>query len=258
MRYGYYLRDADQARQIYLSEDIYMSEKAEFHDSIEFVFVLEGEISANIGEEAQVLSAGMICFVNSYENHYYKSLTEKTNAYVLVLSREYTREFKELYGDMFFQTFMTNVKRNERVFALMREWLGVKQKTYLKNFAYTNLLFATLIDEYGLTRRKRLQADAVVQRILLYIHEHYLENVTLQSMAADIGYSPDYIARVMRNKLNYDFKTYVAVLRFRKVSELFADSTLQYTVKEVVAKSGFGTVSTFYRAKKKLEERGLI
>ncbi len=257
MKYGYYLRDADQMKQIYLSEDIYMSEQAEFHDSIEFIFVLEGEILAKIGEESETLSAGMICFVNSYENHCYKPLTERTNAYVLVLSREYTRTFQELYDGMFFNTFMLNTKRNESLFDLMRTWIGIEEKTYLKNLAYANLLFATLIDKYGLVRHKRMQSDAVVKRILTYIHEHYLEVITMKSMSESIGYSADYCARVMK-KLNYDFKTYVFLLRFRKVRELTADSTLQYTVKEIVAKCGFGTMSTFYRAKKKMEEKGLI
>lgn len=257
MKYGYYLRDADQAKQIYLSEDIYMSEQAEFHDSIEFIFVLEGEIYASIGEQSRVLSSGMICFVNSYENHCYKPLTERTNAYILVLSREYTRTFQELYDGMFFNTFMVNTKLNESLFALMRTWIEIEGKTYLKNYAYTNLLFATLIDKYGLIRHKRMTADAVEKRILMYIHEHYLEHITIQSMSEAIGYSPDYCARIMK-RMNYDFKTYVHLLRFRKARELMADSTLQYTVKEIVAESGFGTVSTFYRAKRKLEEKGLI
>lgn len=258
MKYGYYLRDADQAKQIYLSEDIYMSESAEFHDSLEFIFVLEGEILANISDDSRVLSSGMICFVNSYENHFYKPLTEKTNAYVLVISREYTRTFQELYDGMYFNTFMLNTKINEEIFSLMRTWLGIKEKTYLKNYAYTNLLFAMLIDKYGLMRHKRKSSDVALKQVLMYIHEHYLEKITMQSMSKAIGYSSDYCAKILKKNLNYDFKTYVYVLRFRKARELFSDSTLQYTVKEVAAKLGFGTVSTYYRAKRILEEKGLI
>lgn len=258
MRYAYYLRDADQAKQIYLSEDIYMSEKAEFHDSVEFIFVLEGEISVNIGEKSCALSPNMICFVNSYENHFYKPLTERTNAYVLVLSREYTREFRDLYGDMAFDTFMTDTRKNEDLFDLMRTWIGISNKTYLKNLAYTNLLFAAIIDKYGLRRQKLAPVDAAEKSILIYVHEHYLDTITLQSMANKIGYSPDYCARIFKKKLNSDFKTYVNVLRFRKVNELLSDSTLQYSVQEAAEKSGFGSMATFYRARKKLEKQGLI
>lgn len=258
MRYAYYLRDADQAKQIYLSEDIYMSEKAEFHDSIEFIFVLEGEISANIDEESQTLSEGMICFVNSYQNHFYKPLTERTNAYVLVLSREYMREFHDLYGDMSFDTFMTDTHKNRDLFAIIRTWIGIGNRTYLKNFAYTNLLFAAIIDKYGLRRQKHAPIDAAEKSILLYVHEHYLEPLTLQGMAKKIGYSPDYLARVFKKKLNSDFKTYINVLRFRKVNELLSDATLHYSVQEAAEKSGFGSMATFYRARKKLEEQGLI
>lgn len=168
MKYGYYLRDADQAKQIYLSEDIYMSENAEFHDSVEFIFVLEGEILANISDQSRVLSSGMICFVNSYENHFYKPLTEKTNAYVLVLSREYTRTFQELYDGMYFNTFMLNTKINEEIFSLIRTWLGIKEKTYLKNLAYTNLLFAMFIDKYGLMRQRSKSSDVALKKVLLY------------------------------------------------------------------------------------------
>lgn len=258
MEYGYYLRVADEAKQIYLSEDIYMSEKAEFHDSIEFVFVLEGEISAKISGKTQILSPGMICFVNSYENHSYKQLTEKTNAYVLVLASEYTREFKELYKDQSFATYMLNVEQNQEMFDIMKQWIEVKNKTYLKNFAYANLLFSAIIDKYGLPYRKKLQSDIAVKTILLYIHEHYAENITLSEMARNIGYSAGYCARVLRQNLKYDFKTYICVLRFRKAAELFADRTLERSVEEVAKMCGFGSVTTYYRARKRLRERGLI
>lgn len=258
MEYGYYLRVADQAKQIYLSEDIYMSEKAEFHDSIEFVFVLEGEISAEIGGKTQILSPGMICFANSYENHCYRQMTEKSDAYVLVLSSEYTREFKALYGDMSFKTFMLNVRMNEELFGLMKTWIGIKERTYLKNFAYANLLFATIVEKYGLMRHKKMQPGTAVKTLLLYIHEHYLEDITLQSISKNVGYSPDYCARVLKKNLAYDFKTYLHILRFRKAKELLGDRTLQYNVNEVAKACGFRSSTTYYRAKKRLEERGLI
>ena len=55
---GVYFSDADLERQIYLKEEIVLSDVGHFHDSVEFVFLLEGEIEARRLGEVRRLHAG--------------------------------------------------------------------------------------------------------------------------------------------------------------------------------------------------------
>ena len=68
---GVYLSEADLVRQIYFKDETILSEVGHFHDSVEFVFLLEGEIEARHLSEVQRLSAGEIFFAGSFEYHCY-------------------------------------------------------------------------------------------------------------------------------------------------------------------------------------------
>lgn len=57
---GVYFSEADLERQIYFKDETILSEVGHFHDSVEFVFLLEGEIEARHLAEVQHLRAGEI------------------------------------------------------------------------------------------------------------------------------------------------------------------------------------------------------
>ena len=77
---GVYFSEADLERQIYFKDETILSEVGHFHDSMEFVFMLEGEIEARHLGEVQRLRAGEIFFVGSFEYHCYRKCTPQIRA----------------------------------------------------------------------------------------------------------------------------------------------------------------------------------
>lgn len=94
--------------------------------------------------------------------------------------------------------------------------------------------------------------DSVVKYIIDYIEDHYLEDITINSVAKSLRYSVGYCSRIIKNYSGYNFRDYLNKKRLKKAEELIADKTLNMTWLEIIYSCGFNCPSTYYRAKKKL------
>lgn len=254
MSVKYYSGETDKAKYIYFKKDYLLQPCGEFHDSIEMIFVLKGEVEAHLNSQTYKLNAGDIFFVDSYEGHWYKHVAEGVLAYVLVLSREYLHTFYELYPGQTFATVFNDKDKNKEVFDLVDKWYVEQSKTHIKNIGYVNVLFSYLIDRYPLTKRiQKNERDQFIVQLLLYIHDHYLEDITLASVSKTLGYSKDHCSRTIRKYVGRDFREYVNMLRIKKANELFADTSVNLTTLEILYKCGFQSATTYYRAKKHFE-----
>ena len=152
---------------------------------------------------------------------------------------------------------MSNKKKNQRIFELIERWYGETEKTHIKDLGYANLLFSYLIEEYSLTKRAHKNVrEELIKVLLLYIHEHYLENITLAKVSKDLGYSVDYCSRIIKKYIGRDFRDYINMLRVRKAQALMLDKSLNMTTLEILYKCGFQSAATFYRAKKRFKNEG--
>lgn len=136
----YYSSETDIAKHIYFKKDDFLQPLGEFHGSVEMIFMLEGVAEAHLNDKTYELRPGDIFFADSYEGHWYRHKTSSVLAYVLVLSREYLRDFYDLYSGQTLLTYMSNHEKNEKIFALVEEWYNESEKTHIKDLGYSRLL----------------------------------------------------------------------------------------------------------------------
>ena len=257
---GIYLAEADLERQIYFKDETILSEVGHFHDSVEFVFLLEGEIEARHLAEVRHMCAGEIFFADSFEYHCYKKCTPQIRAIVLVLSREYTKVFTDSYRGRTLPAYMTDTGFNADVIGMMSRWLQEEggHRTYLCNFGYSNLLFAKLVQRYSLVPIEEGKGKRVTVKVLRYINEHCTEDISLASVAKEIGYTKEYCSKIFHDIVGINFRDYLNLLRLRKAGEYFADrKRTGFTTLEIVYKCGFNSTATFYRALKAAKSKNI-
>lgn len=81
--------------------------------------------------------------------------------------------------------------------------------------------------------------------VLAYIDEHYMENLTLETVAAYSGFSKYYFSRLFKQYTNCTFYEYLCFRRIKVAEELLSHPELSVT--EVALLSGFSSISTFNR-----------
>ena len=248
-----YSIDADEHLHLFFEEDRYLEERPQFHDSIELIFMTSGKAIAHIENHQEEIVPGDIFFVDSYSTHFYEMIGDIT-AIVLVLSREHTERFYRLYNGLTFNPYLKNKEKNKEIISFVKAWMNKENRTTLYNYGCTDILFSMLVERYPLIKKQDSKADTAIKEFLMYIHQHYQEDITLNSMAHDLGYTVEYCSRVLKKALNVNFKTYVNTLRLIKAKELEADNPQKLTQSEILYKCGFNSPATYFRVKKTLSD----
>ena len=244
-----YSIDADEHLHLFFEEDRYLEERPQFHDSIELIFMTSGKAIAHIENHQEEIVPGDIFFVDSYSTHFYEMIGE-ISAIVLVLSREHTERFYRLYNGLTFNPYL----KNKEIISFVKAWMNKENRTTLYNYGCTDILFSMLVERYPLIKKQDSKADTAIKEFLMYIHQHYQEDITLNSMAHNLGYTVEYCSRVLKKALNVNFKTYVNTLRLIKAKELEADNPQKLTQSEILYKCGFNSPATYFRVKKALSD----
>lgn len=91
-----------------------------------------------------------------------------------------------------------------------------------------------------------------IYRIQTYVFTHYTEQITLEKIAADIGYSSAYLSRVFKEKTGINLFSFINKVRIEAaMTDL---RTTDYTVAEIAKRNGFESVGYFTRVFKKMTD----
>lgn len=255
---GLYSPEEDILKSIYIKEDPELASIGHFHEGMEIVALLEGEVEVFYLGQSKKLRQNEIFFADSFEVHYYRKITSTIKAIVIVLSSEYTRIFRELYPGKYIQFYLDDVQKNRPIIQLMKNWLNEKEKNYMLNLGYSNILFSKFVGSYKLEKKEEKRDRDVSIKLLRYINDNYSEDISLSKISKQIGYTKEYCSKVFSESVGMGFREYLNLLRLEKAKEYFAmKKVLKMTTTEIIYKCGFNSTATFYRALKKFKEKNI-
>ena len=99
-----------------------------------------------------------------------------------------------------------------------------------------------------LAKREKNNDDDLTKNLLIYLDNHYNENITLETLAKHFGYSKFYFSKICQKILNSSMTKYLNKLCILKFLE---DDRSDATLTELASKHGFSSMRTFQRAFKK-------
>ena len=219
------------------------------HEGHELLVIVEGEAEAVLNGERRILCAGDILFLDSYDIHSF--VFNKCVRYTLVFSKEYSRMLgveKTLpnYPACDEKSFGEIVAVLDRFYALY----GPK----LPNTLIVEGLVSTVLGIIEACSGKTVRENkhkALMVGVLEYIGENFDSELTLDALSAKFGYSPTYFSSLFNRFVQMNFKDYLNYVRYRRASELIREGKMSAT--DAAIKCGFGSMNTFYRAKRKFE-----
>ncbi|MFC5449304.1 response regulator [Paenibacillus aestuarii] len=104
----------------------------------------------------------------------------------------------------------------------------------------------TLYCWIGMIQKSRSRKhESVVETCIQYIDEHYMEDLSLDTVAAHFFFSPNYLGVMLKNHLGVTFSKYLSDVRIKKGIELLQNSDKK--VYEVASQVGFKDDKYFYR-----------
>lgn len=111
------------------------------------------------------------------------------------------------------------------------------------------LIFRKFVSKQHSENTKSVIRHQKMSRILKYVEEHYREELTVQAVASQFGYSREYFSRLFKRYSNVCFKQYINEYRLMKAStELY---TTDKRVADIAFENGFSDEKGFYTSFKK-------
>ncbi len=235
------------------SNDIYSAHivsghatRPHFHRCIEMLYFKEDKVQCTINDEEYILGKNNILFVPPYCVHSLYS-KKKVEAYVIVPGMDFIDEFLPQLSKFTLPVKLDDEQFNLSILPYFEKLSNdsVKTSALLKK-GYITVILASLIEKYPLIPIKTTTGLSNIMDVLVYIDEHYMEDITLDSIASHFGYNKNYFSRLFNSLIGDNLNSYVNMVRIRQfVAHAKSNKTSDLT--ELAFSHGFNSMTSFYR-----------
>lgn len=213
-----------------------------WHQSVEIFLVLEGNIDFYINSEHYPLSHGQFILVNSNEIHSIEC-PEKNFTIVLQIPSQI---FEDYQKDHYIYFKSTRYEKDATLISLIEHIYrayGKKEYAYLFDVLsdFNKVIYILLtkyrVEEVDKERRKLNKQLAKLSQITEYINENFKEELTLEQIAGQFGFSTAYLSRMFQKYAKINYKTYLMNLRTDEAYKRLINTS--EPIGEIAMKCGF-------------------
>lgn len=209
-----------------------------FHSLLELYLVEEGAVDVWVNEHYRRMRCGEMAVSLSYDAHRYEPVDEAKCTVLIVPISNY----KEFNGKKMISPFVDDSKLFRGISQCCE--MIAEQKNRLIMEGCVSVALGLLLQRIDLAEKPITSEMAGITQVLLYLNEHFKEDITLLSVASELGFSAGYLSRKFKETLGIGFNRYVSMLRLREAVLLLEK---EEPVSFCVYESGFRSVRTFYR-----------
>ena len=115
-------------------------------------------------------------------------------------------------------------------------------------------VMTAILKERGETEDEEKQVpvnDKMIDSVVADIRDHYMEDISLTSLAAKYNVSMGSLSKMIKDHLQLNFSDYIASLRIQRAKELLSDETL--SIQEIAEIVGYNDYFYFTKVFKKIE-----
>jgi len=239
-------RESDESVAIYRTKDNACYKH--FHSNIEILYVEDGEISVTVNGERRLLTKNCVSIANSYEIHSYRTPSASSSLVIIIPVRLVGSFSSLLRLKKMASPFLAECPASDEIHrAAIMLLQSASGSGHLIQKGYSYVILGLLAKLIGLEDMPENTGVELSGKILKYLQQNFLEDVSLESLAKHLGYNKNYISRFFNANLGCSFKSYIQALRIDyAIQLLLGDSDLLLT--EIASKSGFTNYRTFNRA----------
>jgi AraC-like DNA-binding protein len=231
-----------------------------WHEAVEIIMPLDGAFCVQHNQTTYRLEAGDILILSPNVPHAVPA--SKTRRYILLgsLIPLCSQKFYDSVRQLLPPVVMLSGTRHPALHAAVKRLLeGIVQETRDPSPASGLSIYAGLLQIMAVLTKQaeRMQAvpcqpqeeegvrDSRMASACDYIHQHYMEKLTLEEMAQACGFSKYHFERLFKRHTAQTFYQYLNGIRIKHAAMLLADNTLSVT--DIAYRTGFPSISSFIR-----------
>ncbi len=224
-----------------------------WHERLEILRILQGELTVRLGDETITACAGDIVLVNAGQLHagfvgnsdvLYQALMFDLRAF-----RNDTRAARQyleplIAGDTVFQNRITQPEVHQAVGTLI-DLLQDPSKQPLFVVGTVYQLLGALCRLCAVERGLIKQPDKRFGEVLEYINSHYTEHITTGSLSQLFNYNEAYFCRLFKKASGLTLSTYIRILRMEHAQQLLKKADMD--INTIAEQCGFSDTAYFCR-----------
>ncbi|MBW6408648.1 AraC family transcriptional regulator [Clostridium weizhouense] len=255
-----------------------------WHNSIEIIYVLKGNLNITIDTDNFELTENELEIINVEETHSIYSNDENNKVLIFQIDPTFFEKYYKDIKNMFFYTNSSDDRAQEgEEYEELRKLLSrilcefiQKQEDFNKEIESNliNLLYHLLNHfHYLIYEKEELKENSEqlerYHRISKYIYNNYNNNITLQEIAKKEFLSPHYLSHEIKSATGYTFTDLINLTRVEESLKLLLDTDM--SISEISDEIGFSHIRYFnknfkfyynctpfqYRKKYKIDDKTL-
>ncbi|MBQ9964520.1 MAG: AraC family transcriptional regulator [Clostridia bacterium] len=225
-----------------------LDEPLHFHSNLELVYILDGSATATVNGQDYMLQTGDMLFTMGYEIHGYANC--RGDAYCLIVPEVMLKSFKSLLGSNGFASrVLPKGEYSDEIEDMMHRLMSTTHQLRMKGYVY--VILGLLMEHADIVENKStIHERHVIQQMLEYIDQNYLNDIKIADIAKALGYNSSYLSTVFNSCFKTTFNDYLNSVRIRHAVYLFSQNYKD--ILEVAFASGFNSLRTFNRAFQKV------
>ncbi len=215
---SYYEGNADKKNYFYLRKTGYLTSNAHFHNAIECVFLLDGELEVSINGVKSLIKAGQASFTNSFDVHYY-NVIKPIDAFLIVAGKDICRPYIDNA-----EKLSTTITFDNDCIDFLTEWTAnCKNDSKLMLTAKLMYLFANLLKNPQNIALENKQ-NQLVKELFSYVHQNADKKLTLEAVAEKLGYSRGYLSGLFKKTTGKTLSEYCRTRKMQTAKALVIEN----------------------------------
>lgn len=229
-----------------------------WHNSVEIIFVLSGNLEVTVGSQQHKLAEGDVFLINPCHVHEVMGLDQNIIATFLI-PLSYLKENIKGIERISFQCESGTVRPEQRsaldqILQLLAEMVQLSNKkgeAYELDMGIRMLaVFSILMKQFRTSGSSGAMNEKYMERmlrIITYIDEHYRDAISLQSLAEREFLSVPYLSKFFSENIGLNFQSYLTSIRLKHaVEDLLLREELP--IADLALNHGFPNAKSFYTA----------
>ncbi|MGN0407016.1 MAG: helix-turn-helix domain-containing protein [Bacteroides sp.] len=218
------------------------------HRQVEMIYVTKGRINVTIDDSSYTLQSGDLSI--AFPNHSHSTQSIGNSAAILII---FNPEFADGYLNEL-------TRKKPDVPFIAKSKLPVEVTFAIKNMTdcyaakkdhriaqgYLHVILGNILPELDLQLADTGDSVDTCRQIIEYVANHFMNEISLDTMAHDLGLSKYYISHIFSDRIKSSFPAYLGRCRAEHAARLL--KTSQMSVTDIGFASGFNSSRTFYRA----------
>ena len=216
-----------------------------FHAAVEIFILLKGKYKMTVDDKTYQMEENSVFIADTFCMHSYTKLTdEPSEGIMLIIPTSYLVEYNEQKNGQSLRAYITKNEKLVHELHMLANFINDHLSDKQIKQYYTNVLLLLLLKELGVTDSTQKQDVTTIKNVLVYIEDHFREDITLESISRHFGYTSSHLSRVFHSYFTMSISRYINTMRIKYIESKKNSSK---NLLSLIYEAGFQSPQTYYR-----------